>query len=170
MSSESPAIRPCVNQTGTVATSNAFNITVVLNPAGTLQRLYANWAAGKFPAATLGNPALEASVWGLNANPDNDSVRNLLEMLFNSQPQTGEPSPLVVVKNADATVSVTFPHNPSVPLTFIHVEWSDTMTSWLRTSVGYTVFTGTDGKEYITATVYPDAARKAIYLRIAVGL
>jgi hypothetical protein len=158
------------NQLGSVATSNAFSITVPLDPARALQRLYNQWASGKFPAATLANPALETTVWGMMANPDGDSARNLVEMLFNSPPQTAEPSPLVVVKNADATVSVTFPRNPAVPLNFIHVEWTDSMASWLRSSVGYHVFTGLDGREYITATIYPDAARKAVFVRIAVGL
>jgi len=159
-----------VNQLGAVAASNAFTIGVALDPAGTLQRLYSKWAAGRFPAATLGNPALESSVWGMNANPDSDSARNLVEMVFDTLPVTPETSPLVVVKNPDATVSLTFPRNPAVPLEFIHVEWSDALGSWERCNVGYITFTGQDGREYITATVYPDAPRRAIFLRLAAGL
>jgi len=158
------------NQLGAAVTSNAFAITVVLDPPGTLQRLYAHWAAGRFPAGTLQNPALENTIWGLHANPDGDSARNLVEMVFDTLPETREPSPLTVVKNPDATVSVTFPRHPGVPLEFIHVEWSDTMNSWQRSSVGYVPFTGLDGRQYITATIYPDAPRRAIYLRIAAGL
>ncbi len=158
------------NQLGATVSSNAFSITVMLDPAGTLQRLYQNWAAGVFPAATLGNPALESAVWGMSANPDGDSARNLLEMIFGTLPESREPSPLVVEKNADATVSVIFPRNPAVPLDFIHVEWSDAMNSWQRSSVGYVVFTGQDGHEYVRATIYPDAPRRAIFIRLAGGL
>jgi VCBS repeat-containing protein len=158
------------NQLGATVTSNAFSVTVLLDPPGTLQRLYQNWAAARFSQATLTDPALEATVWGMHANPDGDSAANLIEMIYGDLPETREPSPFVVVKNADATVSVTFPRNPDVPLDFIHVEWSDAMTSWQRSSVGYVTFTGQDGHEYVTATVYPDAPRRAIYIRLAGGM
>lgn len=159
-----------VNQLGAVAASNAFTIGVALDPAGTLERIYSQWAAGRFPADTLANPSLENTVWGMNANPDRDSALNLVEMVFDTLPQSVEPSPLVVVKNPDATVSVTFPRNPAVPLEFIHVEWGDNLGSWERCNVGYTTFTGQDGREYITATVYPDAPRHAIFIRVAGGM
>jgi VCBS repeat-containing protein len=158
------------NQLGATVTSNAFSVTVILDAPGTLQRLYNNWAAGKFSQATLTDPALENTVWGMHANPDGDSAVNLIEMIYGGLPEAREPSPLVVVKNADATVSVTFPRHPDVPLEFIHVEWSDAMTSWQRSSVGYVTFTGQDGHQYVTATVYPDAPRRAIYIRIAGGM
>ena len=65
------------NQLCSVISSSAFSITVTLDPARTLQRLYGTWAAGKFPAATLNNAGLEATVWGMQANSDSDSAKNL---------------------------------------------------------------------------------------------
>lgn len=46
----------------------------------------AAWQAGYFSAADRANPALEATVWGEQADPDGDGLSNLLEFALNLIP------------------------------------------------------------------------------------
>lgn len=46
----------------------------------------AAWQAGHFSAADRANPALEATVWGEQADPDGDGLSNLLEFALNLIP------------------------------------------------------------------------------------
>jgi hypothetical protein len=155
------------NPMGSSVVSNTFKIDVKLDPARTLLRAYDQWKATKFTAAILGNPALETTVWGPLANPDGDGAANLLEMLYGTPPQTFGTSPVTFAKSGSG-ISITFPRSPDMPFEFIHVEWSDGLGTWSRANVGYTSQIS-QGVEFITATVYPDAPRKALFGRVAVG-
>lgn len=44
------------------------------------------WEEQQFGAATVANPTLEATVWGLAADPDNDGLPNLVEQHLGSDP------------------------------------------------------------------------------------
>ena len=158
------------NPLGTMVSSNVFAVNVVLDPARALQRAYAEWASANFPAAILANPALEATVWGMLANPDGDSAANLHEMLYGTPPRTYGPPPVTIRKHAGPQISATFPWAQGLPLEFIHVEWSTTLQSWQRQGVGYTIETDINGNRWITATIYPDSTVPKALLRIAVGL
>ena len=46
------------------------------------------WLAQHFPAADLANPALQASLWGWDADPDGDGIANLLEYALGGDPQS----------------------------------------------------------------------------------
>ncbi len=52
---------------------------------------YETWLAGFFTEAELANPALEATVWGLKADPDKDSLANLLEYALELSPILANP-------------------------------------------------------------------------------
>ncbi|HEX2750836.1 MAG TPA: putative Ig domain-containing protein, partial [Verrucomicrobiales bacterium] len=158
------------NPLGTTVLSNVFSVKVTLDPARALQRLYAQWAAAHFPAATIANTGLEATVWGPLANPDGDPSANLLEMLYGTDPLVYGLPPVTVGKLAGPQVTATFPWAQGLPLDFIHVEWSTDLQSWSRANVGYVSFKDNNGQRWITATVYPESAEQKVLLRIAVGL
>jgi alpha-N-arabinofuranosidase len=61
-------------------------ISIVDQPGET----YATWAATKFTAAQLNNPAIS----GKEANPDNDALPNVLEYAFDGDPLSASSAPL----------------------------------------------------------------------------
>ncbi|MGI8602208.1 MAG: hypothetical protein ACR2OZ_04325 [Verrucomicrobiales bacterium] len=51
---------------------------------------YDSWLRRTFTDASVNNPALEASVWGPNADPDKDRLPNLVEAYAGFDPLTGQ--------------------------------------------------------------------------------
>jgi YD repeat-containing protein len=47
---------------------------------------YNRWAVAKFGATAVNNPALQPTVWGEQADPDGDGLRNLLEYTADTNP------------------------------------------------------------------------------------
>jgi len=101
---------------------------------------YLAWLQQKFPT-TYGNPALEATVWGDDADPDHDGCGNLLEFVTARDPnvadaQLGQQCRIdgndLVLTYREAAAS-----NPSMTW---RGEWSQDMGFWLLAGVRYTNF------------------------------
>jgi hypothetical protein len=69
---------------GDFAYINAMQITASTPVAATPVQ---NWRSAHFTQAELGNPALEASIWGDDADPDTDGRSNLMEYANGSDPR-----------------------------------------------------------------------------------
>lgn len=81
-----------------------------------VQQTFASWRNAFFDASELDTPALEASRWGGNADPDGDGVPNLLEYAFALDPLVagidGLPSSSFVHVAGEDFLAVTFHRNP----------------------------------------------------------
>jgi hypothetical protein len=153
------------NPLGSAIVSNVFHITV----DDTLQSAYQLWAATRFPAPTLANPALEAGVWGMSANPDGDGSNNLLEMLFGTLPDQANPTPLTFQRLSASQSSLTFPLAKDFPMASLHVEWAADMTGWSRVGVAMTTQEDIHGIVWVTATITPPAPQSRLFVRVAAG-
>ncbi len=95
-----------------------------------------SWRHGFFTVAELSNPALEETLWGDNADPDQDGALNLLEYAFGSDPRrAGDGAGNIVLTAAPfADVpSFTFTYYKDLTREGIsyQVELSDDVNSWV---------------------------------------
>jgi len=157
------------NPLGTRVLSNQFSITVELDLAGLLAQAYDNWASTQFSPAELANPLLEATVWGMSANPDGDPHDNLMEMLFGTDPGSFDPSQLGFQKLNATQAELTFPLSSEFPLDAVHVEWSTDASNWSRDGVGLTTVPDGLGDLVATALVTLPGPEPKLFVRIVAG-
>ncbi|NQX01828.1 Ig-like domain repeat protein, partial [bacterium] len=81
--------------TASYAATAIYAASVSAELTQTIQALppYQTWLAGYFNATDLANPAREATVWGPLADPDGDSLVNLLEYALELSPMRSNPPP-----------------------------------------------------------------------------
>ncbi|MBC8011801.1 MAG: Ig-like domain repeat protein, partial [Burkholderiales bacterium] len=125
------------------------------------------WRATHFTVEQLGNPALEATVWGHLADPDSDGVSNLLEYALDGDPLAASGTDIPVsALNSDTP--------PKLTLTFLRaradvtylVQASSDLTAWedLVTNPGAVSLTVP-----VTVTDTPplDATKRFLRLRVS---
>jgi parallel beta-helix repeat protein len=93
-------------------------------------------------AAQIGNPALEATVWGMMADPDSDGMNNLMEYALAKSPWIPDPSP---VQPGTATLTNNGSGGPYSVLTLkffraraelnYTVEGGENLSGWLPVAV-----------------------------------
>ena len=155
-----------VNPLGTTVVSNTFRITV---GGGGLDAAYAAWAAGKFPPVDLGNPALEATLWGQDDDPDQDGNTNLLEMLFGLNPNLADHPQLVFTRISSIQSTLNFPLSTVFPADQVKVEWSTDLAVWSRTGVSITPDPTVTVIPRVTALITSPVPRTRIYVRVVAG-
>jgi|GEM_PF-3054308 len=100
--------------------------SITVNLTGTILD---DWRNTEFDEADLLNPALEATVWGDNANPDQDPFANLFEFLHGLDPQVATFVPQVtlgtVVVGVDTFATYTFKRRIDLGDTTLSVMVSD---------------------------------------------
>jgi hypothetical protein len=64
--------------------TRTVSITVTTTPGA--ETTYAAWSAKRFEDADLGDEARRATIWGPDADPDADGIRNLLEYASGTEP------------------------------------------------------------------------------------
>jgi hypothetical protein len=116
--------------------TNSFEIVVLSGAAGAVTSLE-QWRLEHFGAVAVGNPALEASVWGDAADPDHDGLSNREEYYFGldpTQPFSGATSVLSITRGIiPGRVVLRYPRrSDDVRLSYCLisstdlVHWSDT--------------------------------------------
>jgi len=156
------------NPLGSRVLSNVFRVYQNRSTGG-LAAAYAGWASGKFPPATLSNPALEATTWGLNADPDGDGRSNVLEMLFGLSPTDADQPQVVFTRISSTQSTLSYPQSQLFPTDSVAVEWSTNGTTWSRTGVTFTPGTPVNGIVRVTALITSPTPLPRIYARIVTG-
>ncbi|BCX47598.1 integrin alphabeta-propellor repeat protein [Haloferula helveola] len=152
-----------VNPLGTRFTSGVFNITVAVSDD--LQAAYDIWVATQFPPGVLNDPGQEATVWGMNANPDGDGP-NILDMLFGTSATTWDPPQMTFVKVDPSGGELTFPLSDGMPPGTWRVQWSLDLVTWFDTDVSYTFGPSVLGVRETIALVDPPGNPIRLFVRI----
>ncbi len=98
--------------------------------------LYELWVhgTGRFTDAELADPALEATVWGREADPDADGVVNLFEYALGTEPRVGNPGALGQVLGcataADGSLEFKFRRRPGTVGVGYRLEHSADLADW----------------------------------------
>ncbi len=72
------------------ATTRFDSFTVTGVPSGPMPTPLQAWKIAEFDPVKVSNPALETSLWGRQADPDQDGMINLLEFALNADPRTSD--------------------------------------------------------------------------------
>jgi VCBS repeat-containing protein len=155
------------NPLGSAIASNPFRIQVQ-GAAADLASAYATWAAGKFTSQELGNAALAATVWGMDADPDKDGTANVLEMLFGLNPKQGDHGDLVLTRLSATQASVSFTRSATFPVDAVDVQWSGDMGAWSGTGVVLNSQALPGGNFQMTGTITLPSARTKVFARVSV--
>lgn len=101
---------------------------------------YQTWLESFFSSAELGDPGLEASVWGDEADEDGDNNPTLGERYHVTHPREAD-SPGVVVERVGNEVHMTYPKGADVSDVTATPQWSPDGSTWYDD--GFTVNTDT---------------------------
>jgi VCBS repeat-containing protein len=157
-------ILTATNPLGSTAVSNVFRITVPVT--GDDEPDYLDWATEAFGPAVTGNPALEASVWGPEADPDADGRANLLERLFGTLPGSVDDPGIVFTRVSATQVTLEFPQSEEFPADQVRVEWSTDMSGWSTSGVVMTPAPAVNGISRVTAVVTSATPRDKVFVRV----
>lgn len=116
--------------------TTAFSIVIATQtapqpvPNGSLE----DWRERSFGLAAVADTLAEATVWGDDADPDGDGIKNILEYLFGTDPLTANPldrSPVAIrIGEATGDVYVTFlRRKPDATLVYF-LEASTDLVTW----------------------------------------
>ena len=156
------------NPLGTTVTSNVFQISFGGAPPS-LAQAYGDWTEEEFAAGVIGNPALEATVWGQDADPDHDGHSNLLEMLFEMNPNQSDAIPLVFTRLSATQYTVTFPQCADFPADKVQVQWSTNVTGWSTTGVVMSSGPEVNGVIPKTAVITSPVPQVRVFVRVLAG-
>lgn len=156
------------NPLGTQVTSNVFQIGLPAVASPSLAQAYDAWAAHCF-AAVVANPALEASVWGQDADPDKDGSVNLLEMLFGLDPDQPDKVSLGFTRLSATQYTLTFPRDVDFPADQVRVEWSTNNVNWTRDGVALATQAPAAGLVLTTATITSPVPQARVFVRVVAG-
>jgi len=132
--------------------------------SSTVQHPYDRWAEDQFGAGTTGFPKLEATLWGPQANPDNDARANAEEALAGSHDGPADGHWLHLGRDGRATVTLMWQShgvNPRFEYSLNGNAWQEVPLDWLG------VGTVTDAAYTVTVNL-PDAPRAFVRLLLSV--
>ena len=151
---------------GAFAYINAMQITAS-NPvtATPIQ----SWRSSHFTAGELGNAALEATLWGNDADPDSDGRVNLLEYACGTDPRgtDADPTGFALVSDGGDFITLTYKRNLNATDVNFLVQKADNLTDW--SGVSDTAVSTSGNIETRKATVSRSGFDK-LWLRLKVEL
>ena len=122
-------------------TTNETSISLLLAKP-VLINSYEEWLLAEFGEATINNAALEATVWGNLADPDNDGLSNLAEAYHDRDPQIPDVSPFTA-EASGGSLSYTWQSGASTNGVAVTPEWSPDLNSWFLSGDGGRTITST---------------------------
>ena len=119
---------------GDFAYINAMQITAS-NPPVTATPIE-NWRSSHFTAEELGNPELEATLWGNDADPDSDGRGNLLEYACGTDPESYETNPtgFALENESGEVLTLTYQRNLEATDVSFLVQKTDSLDDWTGVS------------------------------------
>ncbi|MEK7953633.1 GDSL-type esterase/lipase family protein [Luteolibacter soli] len=115
---------------GDFAYINAMQITA--STPAVSQTPVESWRSSHFTAEELGNPELEATVWGNNADPDSDGRVNLLEYACGTDPKGSDTNPtgFALEDEGGSFVTLTYQRNLAATDVSYLVQKADNLVDW----------------------------------------
>mgnify|MGYP000153295896 CR=1 FL=1 len=107
-------------------TATAEGSTTVVGPG----KGYMLWRSEAFTAEELGDPTLEALLWGDDADPDWDSYLNLWEYFMGTDPRVADPPGLIALRPSPGGLTLRYRHSLLAPVVDGIPERSDDLQSW----------------------------------------
>jgi len=153
------------NPLGSLVVSNVFRI-YQNRSSNTLLAAYNGWASGQFAPSVLSNSSLQASVWGMNADPDRDGRPNVLEMLFGLNSNKADNPQLVFTKISATEYTLSYPQSVQFPAGEVAVEWSTNGSVWTSSGVVMTPGPAVNGIVRVTASITSPLPQQRVFVRI----
>ncbi len=127
------------------------------------------WRASEF-GADAGNPALEATVWGDQADPNHNGRSNLLEFLVGTEPRSVTALPLTIrTKTAPSAIVLRYTRRIQRGGRTLTPEWSpDLQDPWSRSGISESIEFD-DGTIQTIDAVLPTNGRDKVFLRLRGG-
>lgn len=122
------------------------------------------WRTTHF-GADVNNPALEASVWGDAADPNNNGTNNLMEFLLGTDPNSTAPLPISVIRDAE-TLILRYSRRINRGSRHLTPEWSTNLDNpWSSTGITETII-GNDGEIETVDASLPATDRNKAFIRL----
>ncbi|MEX0331569.1 MAG: glycosyl hydrolase [Puniceicoccaceae bacterium] len=113
-----------------------------------------DWRTAHFDPADLADSELEATLWGDAADPEGDTVANLIEFSTGSDPVMESSLPLQwQVSPVDGKLRVRFHRRAELPESWLRLQWSADLVTWSSENVQLTVVSLQDGFELVEASI-----------------
>ncbi len=117
------------------------------------------WLATHFEAEVLDDAGMEATHWGLQANPDQDDWRNEYEFYFGLNPLEAD-APEIAVDQDSGHYSVHYWKNADAHHAWVSLQYSLDMNEWHKDGMSMQVGTTVNRRNLVEAKVHqPEAAR-----------
>lgn len=105
---------------------------------------YQTWLEANFAPEELGNPTLEATVWGPEADDDSDGLATIAEHYLGTNVRETSSLPLTVERTVDGT-TLTYPRAKGVDEVTATPFWSTNLVDWYDTGFSVDVLLGEEG-------------------------
>ena len=122
-----------------------------------------NWLRGNFTSGELGNPLIS----GDSANPDGDSLPNLMEYALGTAPKSVEANPFVP-GISNGVFNVTYPLSKNAIDVLLTPEWSTNLVNWQTGGSSFQIVNLVDQVTNQIITIRPTATTPAGYFRFRV--
>ena len=154
-----------ITATATDSSGNTseFSPAVMFND-GTLD----SWRSDRFDQVDLMDPAKEASVWGDSANPDGDTLTNLIEYFMGFDPLVNDGDDAIEASVDENGLSLSYRKSKVTPEAVGQVEWSTNLLDWFSSDITEVVVEDLGEVEVIEATVPINAGESEKFMRLRV--
>ena len=142
--------------------------TAAVTVPGESANFYEGWLYGNFSEVELLDPALETEVWGDQADPDDDSLSNLMEYFTAGDPRQSDSFAVLGAPQISGDeIVVEFRQSLSAVGVVGQVEWSPDLKTWSRQGIEQVALGESAGHVAMRASLPIGDVRKA-YFRLTV--